>query len=1032
MNDSSKMSKIELIQELSRIKVVSETEVRTKIAIPLFKQLGYADKYRAEAWPIYYNEGSTAMRPKEADIMLFDSADFDKYRNKDGVNWVHSHSLVVVELKKPTESVSAENQARFYINWTKAPFYVLTNGKELLVYRVETSSQDELMLSTTLSELPQKWAELTRILSYKAVVRYKEKNKLSSEALRTTDFSRYSTAIKQHLERQLAQPLGRTLSSTRNGGSSNFSFPTRLSGQVAGEQLKSVPATSILTPPKSVVVMAELGGGKSYLLQLLASELLKAEGGNRPNASAGPIPIMLEAKLWQRGPFNSLVSGIWAELKDYIPGLTEEIVEDDLKNGRFTILVDGLDEVTQSPDTLYKELITHARQNTFQIIATCRPENYHGELAGTFDSCEIDLLSTEQVQKYVRNVLDKKAYSFLEQLNPSLQELMHRPLFLQMTTQLAGDLPKLKLLQNRASLYKLYTQQVLTERPYSRSPSLGEVAHGIKERILAEYAQPQFRKSGDDFALNQIIQQLATFHDPKAIRKELLGSGLLRDEGRGPSFFHPSFQEYYYALGMSYKSDQELLNFISAHHANERFGEIFIFLAGLLEEADRQAILLDFLEEHNLYLFGRCLIARFIRDEQLHQQWSEELKKEYLTQFRRSYLRLVESHFEQIKPRLVPWRNNPLGSEHTKLAVEGNIDPDGPKIFYQLKLVPENTPDEECVNVTAKMLRGLLMQGPGGQTFPVPADVFTVSTGQAYYNLPFRDWGIDSAREIAFDRIKEELERFLKEVNFYPAHFLPLRFEHANAILRDLANFLSQTPNQLPKELKHLSLYQPLEQLIENLTNHKSVIEPLLASGWAWPSLNEIIEILEYLKTNLERYDQPAEFYLLTPPDKTSATTKQPLWEQWSDEKVIERISKFYWFFQLSYGVVVEQFFPTLQPYLAFYSYSPLRFHCTIVKPKNKNTEPTVLVHWEGVAEGADATPLVEIVSEGAANLQKPKISDILAQVHQLGRKPIFEPPYPRQSHAISYYLSDRPVILTKIYEQLQEDFKAFFKKLSP
>jgi hypothetical protein len=40
------------------------------------------------------------------------------------------------------------------------PLYVITNGRELAVYRLQSNLKDELELSVSMQELPQQWARL--------------------------------------------------------------------------------------------------------------------------------------------------------------------------------------------------------------------------------------------------------------------------------------------------------------------------------------------------------------------------------------------------------------------------------------------------------------------------------------------------------------------------------------------------------------------------------------------------------------------------------------------------------------------------------------------------------------------------------------------------------------------------------------------------------------------------------------------------------------------------------------------------------
>jgi len=68
------MNSIEaLIKRLKGTALVSETDVRTQVAVPLLDLLGYPGPNRAEEFPIYGFEGRKPLQAKPADIVLFDS-----------------------------------------------------------------------------------------------------------------------------------------------------------------------------------------------------------------------------------------------------------------------------------------------------------------------------------------------------------------------------------------------------------------------------------------------------------------------------------------------------------------------------------------------------------------------------------------------------------------------------------------------------------------------------------------------------------------------------------------------------------------------------------------------------------------------------------------------------------------------------------------------------------------------------------------------------------------------------------------------
>ncbi len=107
----------------------SEAEIRSKLAVPLIEWLEYPIECRAEEFPVYSFEGSTKIT-KQADFIMFDDKDYkshDKFSSPH-ISWVQSHSLCVLETKKPQEMPSVLGQPQYYTIWTKAVAYIATDG----------------------------------------------------------------------------------------------------------------------------------------------------------------------------------------------------------------------------------------------------------------------------------------------------------------------------------------------------------------------------------------------------------------------------------------------------------------------------------------------------------------------------------------------------------------------------------------------------------------------------------------------------------------------------------------------------------------------------------------------------------------------------------------------------------------------------------------------------------------------------------------------------------------------------------------
>jgi hypothetical protein len=143
---------------LSDANLVSETDVRTRVVVPLLEMLGYPEANRAEEFPVFGYEARNPLKAKRADVLTFDSAEHHLHRNQAARGWIEDHALLVVELKRPGESLEdARDQAQFYARWAKVPFYALTDGMELVVFRMQGFLDDVREFARPLPEIPRHW-----------------------------------------------------------------------------------------------------------------------------------------------------------------------------------------------------------------------------------------------------------------------------------------------------------------------------------------------------------------------------------------------------------------------------------------------------------------------------------------------------------------------------------------------------------------------------------------------------------------------------------------------------------------------------------------------------------------------------------------------------------------------------------------------------------------------------------------------------------------------------------------------------------
>ena len=124
---SSQSDFITWLQSLDLTDLSNEAEVESKFVIPLFQKLGFPDSVRRDKHPlITYRPGRRGRKP-EIDLIYFSVSEPSEQTS--------STSLVIVEAKEPGKRELAEDiaQAKFYSYYLKAPFLVITNGRQLKV-----------------------------------------------------------------------------------------------------------------------------------------------------------------------------------------------------------------------------------------------------------------------------------------------------------------------------------------------------------------------------------------------------------------------------------------------------------------------------------------------------------------------------------------------------------------------------------------------------------------------------------------------------------------------------------------------------------------------------------------------------------------------------------------------------------------------------------------------------------------------------------------------------------------------------------
>lgn len=146
-----------LIKEYEKSSIQSEAEVRSKLIVPLLDILEYPSELRAEEYPVYGFEGGRKIPAKDADFIMFSDKDFGNYRTfyQKNIEWVHNHSLLVVEAKKPGKMPEILGQPVYYTLWTKAVAYLAIDGERIRGYFYNDITADREIIDCKIANLSE-------------------------------------------------------------------------------------------------------------------------------------------------------------------------------------------------------------------------------------------------------------------------------------------------------------------------------------------------------------------------------------------------------------------------------------------------------------------------------------------------------------------------------------------------------------------------------------------------------------------------------------------------------------------------------------------------------------------------------------------------------------------------------------------------------------------------------------------------------------------------------------------------------------
>ena len=661
------------------------------------------------------------------------------------------------------------------------------------------------------------------------------------------------------------------LNTTNKNILEGISFIKRTIQQV--EEMVEIDIENILYNEKQYIILSEPGGGKTSAIKSLCYYVTEYR--------CDKIPIVLNLKDYNVN-FQNIREGILNILSQYNYKLDIDGINNLINSGRLIIFFDGLDEVKQDS---YHKCISELKdlliynQNSKYII-TCRSNRYNKEFESMMIELELEELNEIDIRRYLFRNSDN---IYRQSLDQRVIKIVKNPLLLNIFYNIieskSGYIPK-----SRVDLYDEFVQTLIYKWNKKESKHQ-QINISMKMELLNIFTYIAYKTfKMNDFGLDFLCESVYNICKNESKSEELLDCilnlGILEFANDTVWFKHKTYKEYFVSRYiMKLMSDK--YSFIEKIINDKDWNEVLIFIAGMFDDWEDQSIYLDIVLDNNFKLYIECVREKNDLSKSLINKSDEELSYIYLSTMITTYEKIINKYFHQIKHILNPYKYY-SNYEGMNLVIKGNLV-NQKHLYYKYLLSSKYKNVNIC---DAKLLKESELNSLGSEI--------------SFVNIELSNLDLDSARHIALRSIKKQLIDIIDKKELFSPQIICEKIE--------------------------------LEKKRIGIRDNKAIIEKIDQALKECPEMRgyryngvDILNLYHYIKF-VEYNDINIEDNILPKGDIDINRRSYMIWDVYSKERLVDRISKFFELYKKSIVYIVENSFFEIRNLLPCYKNLPYRY----------------------------------------------------------------------------------------------------------